>query len=87
MAPEVGAAWALEDIITYNVHPCFHVGLELPWVLMKVRGAEADIIFPVMEGPGTLDEKMVPEPFPSHTSRPGLQQGYSPVAVSSKEQS
>lgn len=62
MAPEVGAAWALEDIMTYNVLPCFQVGLELPWVLMRVRGAEVDIVFPVMEGPGTLDEKMVPEP-------------------------
>lgn len=62
MTPEVGAAWALEDIMTYNVLlPCFHVGLELPWVLMKVSGAEADIVFPVMDGPGTLDEKMVPE--------------------------
>lgn len=29
---------------------------------MKVRRAEADTVFPVMDVSGTLDEKIVPEP-------------------------
>lgn len=29
---------------------------------MKVRRAEADTVLPVMDRPGLLDEKMVPEP-------------------------
>lgn len=46
----------------YDVLPCFHVYLELPWVPHEGWRAEADTVLPVMDGPGTLDEKMVLEP-------------------------